>query len=77
MIFAGVDVGSLSAEALLMEDDQILATHTIKVKPNPVTSATIVMDEVLEQTGKTLDDARQGGSSGCVETGSWATRHIS
>ncbi|MBQ6456255.1 MAG: glycyl radical protein [Mogibacterium sp.] len=31
-------------------------------------------DEIVQEllnAGKTLDDARQGGSSGCVETGSW------
>lgn len=56
MIFAGVDVGSLSAEALLMQDSEILASYTIKVKPNPVTSATIVMEEALRQAGLCMDD---------------------
>ena len=31
-------------------------------------------DEIVQEllnAGKTLEDARQGGSSGCVETGSW------
>jgi predicted CoA-substrate-specific enzyme activase len=47
MIFAGVDVGSMSAEAVLMKDDRIVAHETIVVKPNPVASAKLVMDSVL------------------------------
>lgn len=64
MIFAGVDVGSLSAEAVLMEDDRLMAHSTITVKPNPVQSATIVMDAVLAETGLTQDDIAY-----CVSTG--------
>jgi predicted CoA-substrate-specific enzyme activase len=65
MIFAGVDVGSLSAEAVLMnESSGILAYKIIVVKPNPVTSATLVMDSVLEQQGLAYDDI-----SFCVSTG--------
>ncbi|MEA4807268.1 acyl-CoA dehydratase activase [Acetobacterium wieringae] len=64
MIFAGVDVGSLSAEAVLVKDNEILAHSMITVKPNPVTSATLVMDEVLKQTGLNMEDI-----SCCVSTG--------
>ena len=35
MIFAGVDVGSMSAEAVLLNDDKIIASSIIVVKPNP------------------------------------------
>ncbi len=56
MIFAGVDVGSMSAEAVLMEDDRILAHCTIVVKPNPVVSATLVMDSVLEKSNLARGD---------------------
>jgi predicted CoA-substrate-specific enzyme activase len=64
MIFAGVDVGSLSAEAVLMENNKILAFSIIVVKPNPVVSATLVMQEVLEKTKLSQDDI-----SCCVSTG--------
>ncbi len=65
MIFAGVDVGSLSAEAVLLsESDNILAYEIIVVKPNPVVSATIVMESVLKQQGLTYDDITY-----CVSTG--------
>ncbi|UWG98728.1 acyl-CoA dehydratase activase [Dehalobacter sp. DCM] len=64
MIFAGVDVGSLSAEAVLMENDKLLASYIITVKPNPVTSATLVMEEVLKLTG-----LKQSDIAYCVSTG--------
>ncbi len=51
MRFAGVDVGSMSAEAVLMDENAIVASSISVVKPNPVESATIVMDEVLELMG--------------------------
>lgn len=51
MIFAGVDVGSLSAEAVLLKEDKILATSIIVVKPNPVESATVAMNQVLKESG--------------------------
>lgn len=64
MIFAGVDVGSMSAEAVLMEDDRIVAHSTIVVKPNPVVSAKMVMDRVLEKTRWSRDNI-----DFCVSTG--------
>ncbi len=64
MIFAGVDVGSMSAEAVLFDGETILAHSTIVVKPNPLQSATIVMDTVLKESGLTYDDI-----SYCVSTG--------
>jgi (R)-2-hydroxyacyl-CoA dehydratese activating ATPase len=64
MIFAGVDVGSMSAEAVLMDGKGILADSIIVVKSNPVQSATIVMENVLMQTGAKLEDIAY-----CVGTG--------
>jgi len=64
MLFAGVDVGSLSAEAVLFDDSKMLAYEIIVVKPNPVDSATIVMDSVLKQSKLNYDDI-----SYCVSTG--------
>jgi predicted CoA-substrate-specific enzyme activase len=64
MIFAGVDVGSMSAEAVLFDGEKILAHSTIVVKPNPLQSATIVMDMVLSESGLTYDDITY-----CVSTG--------
>ena len=65
MIFAGVDVGSLSAEAVLVNEDAgILANEIIVVKPDPVVSASLVMDSVLKQQGLSYDDIDY-----CVSTG--------
>ncbi len=64
MIFAGVDVGSMSAEAVLMEDDTILASSIIVVRPNPVESAAIVMESVLRESGVCKEDIVF-----CVSTG--------
>lgn len=64
MIFAGVDVGSMSAEAVLFDGEKIIAHSTIVVKPNPLQSATIVMDAVLAESGLTYDDVTY-----CVSTG--------
>jgi predicted CoA-substrate-specific enzyme activase len=64
MIFAGVDVGSMSAEAVLMKDNKILASTVIVVKPNPVESATLAMNAALETAGIALEDIDY-----CVATG--------
>ncbi len=56
MIFAGVDVGSMSAEAVLLNDDKMIASSIIVVKPNPVDSATTVMDTVLLEAKVRLED---------------------
>lgn len=64
MIFAGVDVGSMSAEAVLLEDNKILASSILVVKPNPVESARLAMEMVLKDTGLSLDNI-----TFCVSTG--------
>ena len=64
MIFAGVDVGSMSAEAVLLNNDEIIATSIIRVKPNPIESATLALESVLQQAG-----VRKADISYCVSTG--------
>ena len=64
MIFAGVDVGSMSAEAVLLKDNKIIASSILVVKPNPVVSATEVMEAALREAGIRLDDI-----AFCVSTG--------
>jgi len=64
MIFAGVDVGSMSAEAVLLENNKILAHSILVVKPNPVESARLAMEMVLTDTGLSLEDI-----TFCVSTG--------
>jgi predicted CoA-substrate-specific enzyme activase len=64
MYFAGCDVGSLSAKALIMKDDEILATEVIFSRPDPGDSARTVMDKALANAGLSLNDI-----SCCIGTG--------
>lgn len=65
MIFAGCDVGSLTAEAVLInEHGEMVAHKIIGVKPNPVVSASLVMGSLLEEVGLRFDEI-----SYCVSTG--------
>jgi len=47
MVFAGIDVGSLTAECVLIDGDEVVSTSRQHVQPNPVDSATAVLDEAL------------------------------
>lgn len=64
MIVAGCDVGSLSGEAVIMKDDEILAYQIMRVRPRPEQTAAEAMQAALEQAGLTLDDIDY-----CVSTG--------
>ena len=64
MIYAGCDVGSLSGEAVLVKDDEILAYDIMRVRPRPVQTAEETMSRVLEKAGLTLEDVDY-----CVSTG--------
>lgn len=73
MPFAGIDVGSLSAQAVLIEDGRTpmlksigvrLLSRSIRVKPNPLDSARTVMGELLEENGLSWNDITY-----CVSTG--------
>jgi predicted CoA-substrate-specific enzyme activase len=64
MIVAGCDVGSLSAEAVIMSDGSIISSEIIRVRPRPEQSATDVMDKALARAGLTYKDIEC-----CVSTG--------
>jgi (R)-2-hydroxyacyl-CoA dehydratese activating ATPase len=51
MYFAGIDVGSLTAQAVVVNGDGITAYKSIRVKPNPVISAETVIGLLLQETG--------------------------
>jgi predicted CoA-substrate-specific enzyme activase len=51
MLFGGIDVGSLTAQAVIIQNGSIVASSSIKVKPNPLDSARTVLFTVLEQSG--------------------------
>ena len=64
MIVAGCDVGSLTAEAVLMDNGSILGSEIIRVRPRPEQSARDVMDKLLARLNLTYDDIEY-----CISTG--------
>jgi predicted CoA-substrate-specific enzyme activase len=56
MIFAGCDVGSLSAEAVFLENGNILGSEIIRVRPKAELSAKDVMDKLLHRLNLSYDD---------------------
>ncbi|MBD3228567.1 MAG: 2-hydroxyglutaryl-CoA dehydratase [Candidatus Lokiarchaeota archaeon] len=64
MYFAGCDVGSLTAEAVIMEDNEILGYEIIRVRPRPEQSATDVMNKTLQKL-----DLEMANIDYCVSTG--------
>jgi (R)-2-hydroxyacyl-CoA dehydratese activating ATPase len=63
-VTAGIDVGSLTAEAVLVDGDRILAQHRIGVLPNPVDSARAVLDAALADAGLSARDLARVVSTG-------------
>ncbi len=64
MIVAGCDVGSLTAEAVIMTNGTILGSEIIRVRPRAEQSAKDVMDKLLGRLKLTYEDVGY-----CVSTG--------
>ena len=64
MFVSGCDVGSLSAKAVIMQDDAIIAAQVIFSKPDPGDSAQEVMDKAFAEAGVSLTDIAY-----CIGTG--------
>jgi len=64
MIVAGCDVGSLTAEAVIMGDEEVLSSEIIGVRPKPEQSAQDVMDKALQKAHLALEDIDY-----CISTG--------
>ena len=64
MIVSGVDVGSLTAEAVIMKDGEIVDYEIMNVRPTPIQSSTEVMEKALSKSGLRMDDL-----DFCVSTG--------
>jgi len=58
MIVAGCDVGSLSAEAVIMENGTIIGSEIIRVRPKAEQSAKDVMDKLLTRLNFSYNDIR-------------------
>ena len=64
MIAAGCDVGSLTAEAVIMDNGTILGSEIIRVRPKAEQSAKDVMDTLLKRLELSYNDIEY-----CVSTG--------
>ncbi len=56
MLFAGIDIGSLTAEAVVVEDAKLVASETMNVLPAPEDSAREVMERLLSRSGIRRED---------------------
>ena len=50
MIYAGIDIGSITAKAALIKDNRILGTHVILTGYNPINAGTTVFEALLKKT---------------------------
>jgi len=64
MYYAGIDVGSLTAQAVLINGRGIQAYRSMGVKPNPVQSAKAVVDMLIQEEKVPWNDVKF-----CVSTG--------
>ncbi len=51
MLFAGIDIGSITAKAAVIEDDILLETHVIFTGYNALLAGQKVFDELLDKAG--------------------------
>lgn len=56
MLYAGIDIGSSSAQAVLFDGQQIVACASIIAKPIPEQSAQVVMGSALKDAGAARED---------------------
>lgn len=64
MICAGIDVGSLTAECVLVDGEAVLAWSQQQVRPNPVDSATAVLQAALKSAGAARSDVQHTIATG-------------
>jgi len=60
----GIDIGSLTAKAVIMERNKICSSHIMRARPRPIDSAAAVLREVLNAAG-----ARASDIEACCATG--------
>jgi len=53
MIYAGIDIGSITAKAAIIKDNQVLDTHVIQTGYDPVNAGTRVFKELLKKANIT------------------------
>jgi len=56
MLFAGIDIGSRAAKAVVMRDGAVVSTAIRDTGPESVKTSQVLIAEVLEGTGQSLED---------------------
>jgi predicted CoA-substrate-specific enzyme activase len=56
MYFAGIDIGSAASKAVILDEQQMVAAHTIETGPESQGTAEMVMQGVLDRSGLTQKD---------------------
>lgn len=64
MLYAGIDIGSLTGKAVVINDSEIVASAIIRVKRNPVLTSKLVYKTALDQAKISMEDIKF-----CVGTG--------
>ena len=64
MLCAGIDIGSLTAEAVIVENGKLRGSRIMSVLPNPVDSAKTVMGGLLDELGLAWSDLGYAVSTG-------------
>jgi predicted CoA-substrate-specific enzyme activase len=64
VLFGGIDVGSLTTQAVIMKNGELLEFRSLPVKPNPIDSAKTVMGALLQELKLKWHDL-----TFCVSTG--------
>ncbi len=69
MITAGVDIGSLSADVVILKDNEILGYSVIRTGPDSAQTAQAAMDVALEDAGSKGNDLKIEDMDYIVSTG--------
>jgi predicted CoA-substrate-specific enzyme activase len=64
MIFAGIDIGSITAKAALIKDDTLLGTHVIFTGYNTLSAGQNVFQKLLDKTGVKKEEVKAIVSTG-------------
>ncbi|MCP4673848.1 MAG: 2-hydroxyglutaryl-CoA dehydratase, partial [Desulfobacula sp.] len=56
MIYAGIDIGSNTAKAALIKENQLFGTHVISTGYNPLKAGIKVFNELLKKTAISTTD---------------------
>ncbi len=64
MIFAGIDIGSITAKAAIIKNNQLVETHVIFTGYNTITAAKKVFEELLDKTNISKKDVKAVISTG-------------